>query len=237
MKKKILVFSGAGVSKESGLATFRDSKDSLWNNFKVEDVATIDAWMRNPQTVIDFYNIRRKEMKNAVPNDAHKIIAELEKDFDVIVSTQNVDDLHEKAGSKNVIHLHGELSYLKSDYDHSVIKPYDSELKLGDVCPEGGQWRPDVVWFGEGLDDDRVEATKMAASDATVCVIIGTSMQVSPANMIPWMTKETCIIYYIDPSDINFQIPKSRRPFFYHIQKVATEGMKEFLEDIKSYLL
>lgn len=200
MRKKILIFSGAGVSAESGVKTFRDN-DGLWENFKVEEVASIEGWRNDPQKVIDFYNLRRKEMQNVMPNESHKIIAELEKDFDVVISTQNVDDLHERAGSTNVIHLHGELKNLKSEYDHSVIKPFDSDLKLGDVCENGGQWRPDVVWFGENLDNDRVEATHMAASDATVCVIIGTSMKVSPANMIPWATKDTCIIYYIDPSD------------------------------------
>ena len=236
MKRKILIFSGAGVSAESGVKTFRDN-DGLWNNFKVEDVATISAWNRNPQPVIDFYNFRRREMIGVDPNAAHEIIAKLESDFDVTIVTQNVDDLHEKAGSTNIIHLHGELSKLRSEYNSETKKPFDSDLVLGDVCPEGGQFRPDIVWFGENLDFDKIEKTKEVAKEADVCIVVGTSMQVSPANTIPWLTKETCIIYYVDPGDMGFIVPSYRHGFFYHIQKPATEGVKEVADDIRSYLL
>ena len=234
MKKriKILVFTGAGIDQESGVRTFRDSGEGLWHNFKVDEIATIYAWSWNKKNMIDFYNWRRKEMLGVEPNQAHKIIAQLETDFDITISTQNVSDLHEKAGSSNVIHLHGELSKLRSDYNCDTKIPYDHDLTLGEVCPEGGQYRPDVVWFGENLDFDRVERTKKAAEEADVCIIVGTSMAVSPANTIPWQTKETCLIYYVDPGDIEFNIPKQRRPFFYHIQKKATDGMEEVKKDL-----
>jgi len=235
-KRKILVFSGAGVSAESGVKTFRDH-GGLWDNFKVEDVATIDAWNANPQPVIDFYNFRRKELNGVSPNQAHYTIAELEKDFDVVISTQNVDDLHERAGSSNVIHLHGELTKLKSETDDTILKSFDTDLKLGDLAPDGGQWRPDIVWFGEDLDFMRMHNTKVAAQECDVCIIVGTSMKVSPANGIPWQTKETTIIYYVDPSDMDFYVPEYRRGFFYHIQKPATEGMKEVMNDLKEIYL
>lgn len=235
-KRKILVFSGAGVSAESGVKTFRDH-GGLWNNFKVEDVATIDAWNANPQPVIDFYNFRRRELNGVSPNQAHHTIAELEKDFDVVISTQNVDDLHERAGSTNVIHLHGELTKLKSETDDTIVKSFDTDLKLGDLAPDGGQWRPDIVWFGENLDFVKMHNTRVAAQECDVCIIVGTSMKVSPANGIPWQTKETTIIYYVDPGDMDFYVPEYRRGFFYHIQKPATEGMKEVMDDLKEIYL
>lgn len=232
MKKfKVLVFTGAGVSAESGVKTFRDN-DGLWNNFRVEEVATIGAWRKNPQKVIDFYNLRRQEMIGVKPNPAHELISKLEKDFDVTLVTQNVDDLHEKAGSIDVIHLHGELSKLKSELKPDIKKPFIEDLKLGDVCRDGGQWRTDIVWFGEDLDFHNLELTKEAAQQADVCIIVGTSMQVSPANGIPWMTKETALIYYVDPGEINFYIPEYRRGFFFHIQKPASEGMKDVIDDL-----
>lgn len=235
-KRKILVFTGAGVSAESGVKTFRDG-GGLWHTFKVEEVAHIDGWNNNPQLCIDFYNLRRKEMGGVMPNDAHKIIAELEKDFDVTVVTQNVDYLHEKAGSTNVIHLHGEISKLRSEYNCDTKKDFTEDLKLGDLCPEGGQWRPDVVFFGEELDFMRMHNTKVAASECDVCIVVGTSMQVSPANSIPWATPELALIYYVDPSDIDFIIPKWRKSFFYHIQKPASLGMEEVRQDLEEIFL
>lgn len=229
--RKVLVFSGAGVSAESGVKTFRGG-DGLWDNFKIEDVATISGWRKNKKLVIDFYNIRRKEMVNALPNDGHKIISELENHFEVLVVTQNVDDLHEKSGSSNIIHLHGELSKLRSSVNPIIKKPFDSDLILGDKCPKGSQWRPDVVWFGEDLDGDLLSTTESFAKDCDVCIVIGTSMSVYPANGIPFWTKDTCIIYYVDPNDVNFQIPKNRRGFFYHIQKGGSEGMIEVKNDL-----
>jgi len=235
-RAKILVFTGAGVSKESGVATFRDS-DGLWNNFKIEEVATPHAWMTDPQKVMDFYNMRRNEMSDVKPNLAHEIIAELEKDFDVTVSTQNVDPLHEKAGSTKVIHLHGEISKIRSEINPNYVRPFERDLKMGDYCPEGGLMRPDVVWFGENLDWNRVIETQMAAESADVCIIVGTSMQVAPANGIPWLTKENCLIYYVDPGEMDFRVPTQKRPFFYHIQKPATLGMEEVRKDLETIFL
>lgn len=230
-KKKILVFSGAGVSKESGIDTFRDN-GGLWNNFDVKDVAHIDAWKKDPQTVIDFYNFRRKDMNSIKPNKAHIIIAELEKYFDVTVATQNVDPLHEMAGSTNVIHLHGEITKLRSEKDPTIFIDWTEELKIGQLASDGHQLRPDIVWFGEELNYDRIDNVTKAANQADICIIVGTSMQVSPANQIPFLTPQTCLIYYVDPGNKDFYLPNMREHFFYHIQKNATEGMKDVKKDL-----
>lgn len=235
MKKKILIFTGAGISAESGVKTFRD-QGGLWDTFKIEEVASIDGWINDPQKVIDFYNLRRKELDSVLPNQAHIDVAELEKDYDVTIVTQNVDDLHERAGSSNIIHLHGELRYLKSQDFSGYREPYNRDLKIGDNDPDGNQLRPDVVWFGEGLDETLTSKAMIAASKADICIIVGTTMQVAPACYIPWETPETCIIYYVDPSEVDFQIPRMKKPFFYHIQKNATEGVREVIEDINSYV-
>ena len=232
-KKKILVFSGAGVSKESGVETFRDSPEGLWNNYDVMKIAHIDAWKKDPQNVINFYNLRREEMSGVKPNKAHDIISELEKYFDVIVVTQNVDSLHEQAGSTKVIHLHGEINKLRSEVDPNIITEWKNPLKLGDLAEDGCQLRPDIIWFGEELRSDRIEEVRKEASDASVCIIIGTSMQVSPANGIPLLTPETSLIYYVDPGEREFKLPRFRELFFYHIQEPATIGM----ESVKKELL
>ncbi len=233
MKNKILVFTGAGVSKESGVDTFRDN-GGLWMNYDIKKVAHIDAWKENPQLVLDFYNMRKNDMIEVTPNLAHKIIADLEKDFDVTVVTQNVDDLHEKAGTTKVIHLHGELSKVRSENSTEFVYPYDKDIKIGDLAEDGHQLRPYITWFGEDLDWEKVQLAKDAAKDADVCVIVGTSMQVSPANTIPFQTKETALIYYVDPGDVDFYIPGFREYFFYHIQEPATTGMEKIKEQLKS---
>jgi NAD-dependent deacetylase len=233
MKNKILVFTGAGVSKESGVDTFRDN-GGLWMNYDIKKVAHIDAWKENPQLVLDFYNMRKNDMIGVTPNLAHKIIADLEKDFDVTVVTQNVDDLHEKAGTTKVIHLHGELSKVRSENSTEFVYPYDKDIKIGDLAEDGHQLRPYITWFGEDLDWEKVQLAKDAAKDADVCVIVGTSMQVSPANTIPFQTKETALIYYVDPGDVDFYIPGFREYFFYHIQEPATTGMEKIKEELKT---
>lgn len=233
MKNKILVFTGAGVSKESGVDTFRDN-GGLWMNYDIKKVAHIDAWKKNPQLVLDFYNMRKNDMIGVTPNLAHKIIADLEKDFDVTVVTQNVDDLHEKAGTTKVIHLHGELSKVRSENSTEFVYPYDKDIKIGDLAEDGHQLRPYITWFGEDLDWEKVQLAKDAAKDADVCVIVGTSMQVSPANTIPFQTKETALIYYVDPGDVDFYIPGFREYFFYHIQEPATTGMEKIKEELKT---
>ena len=232
--KKILIFTGAGVSKESGIETFRDAKDGLWNNYRIEDVATPDGWRKNRQLVLDFYNARRAQLNTVEPNLAHQLIASLEKDFDVTIVTQNVDNLHERAGSKNIIHLHGELTKSRSTFPGST-ETYDchDDINLGDKCPRGSQLRPHIVWFSESLDPIKIKNAETEAEKCDICIIVGTSMQVSPANQIPFLTKEDCLIYYIDPSDMDFYLDKQRRPFFKHIKEPATIGMQKVIDIIK----
>jgi len=232
MKRKILVFSGAGIDKESGIETFRDS-NGLWNNYKIEDVATLEGWEKDKQKVLEFYNNMRRGLDNINPNRAHYIIAELESDFDVTVVTQNVTDLHKRAGSSKVIHLHGELKKSKSTFPGSTEK-YDclDDINIGDKCQRGSQLRHDICFFGEELDSHNIDLATEAVKDIEVCIIVGTSMKVAPANMIPFLTKENCLLYYVDPSDIDFFIDKQRRPFFTHFKENATDGMKKVKKDL-----
>ena len=230
-KKKILVFTGAGVSAESGIKTFRD-EGGLWDSHKVEDVASIEGWNRNPKLVLDFYNKRRREFTGQVsPNQSHILLAEMEKDFDVTIVTQNVDNLHEQAGSTKVIHLHGEFVNMYGK-NKNIKFPYNKDIEIGDLCPEGGQLRPDIVWFGEELDFLKMDEVKSVASESDICIIIGTSMCVYPAAGIPWLTKETSLIYYVDPGNIDFLVPKFRKYFFYHFQKLASDGVKEVYDEL-----
>jgi len=232
MKKiKILIFTGAGVSAESGVETFRTDSNGLWMNHKVEDVATPQGWKRDREKVLNFYNERRRQLKEVEPNLAHKIIADLEKDFEVDVITQNVDNLHERAGSKNVLHLHGELTKVRSTLDPSLIYDWESNCNIGDRCRKGSQLRPHVTWFGEDLDNEITEKSVKIAGEVDVCIIVGTSMNVAPANLIPHLTKETCLLYYVDPSD-NWQPPNSRKSFYTHIKEPATSGMKKVKEEL-----
>lgn len=234
-RKKILVFSGAGVSKESGIETFRDSKQSLWNNFKIEDVATIDAWRKDKELVLKFYNERRAQLKVVQPNLAHRLIAELENEFDVTVVTQNVDDLHERSGSTNVIHLHGELTKVRSTLDPTLIYDWVEDVNIGDKCDKGSQLRPHICWFGEMLNQDYVNKAIKAAEQCDYCIIVGTSLQVSPANEIPFLTGVEVPIYYIEPSNIDmvmYDIPDYKLPYFHHVKKVATKGMQYIFNKI-----
>ncbi len=231
-KKKILIFTGAGIDKESGISTFRDSKDGLWNNYKIEDVASIQGWKKDKSTVLDFYNQRRREMKLADINIAHKIVAELENDFDVTVVTQNVSDLHERAGSTDVIHLHGELSKVRSTFNDEIILDWDGDLVIGDKCPEGGQLRPHIVWFGEILEIGNLHYAKTKADEADICIVVGTSMQVYPANTIPFLTGHNTLIYYVDPGDAEFEVSDRRKKFFKHIKEPASTGMVKVKNDL-----
>jgi NAD-dependent deacetylase len=237
MKKKILIFTGAGIDKESGVDTFRDSKNGLWNNYKIEDVATIDGWRKDREQVLNFYNERRSQLDTIKPNLAHEIIVELERDFEVTVVTQNVTDLHRRAGSTNIIHLHGELRKVRSTLNPNLVYDWSGDLNLGDRCERGSQLRPHITWFGEDLDSDSTRLSTLAAKDADICIIIGTSMQVAPANMIPYLTKDSCLLYYIDPSVIDFFIDKQRRPFFTHLQENATDGMIKVKQDLMEIYL
>lgn len=233
MKRKVVVFTGAGVSQESGLKTFRDS-NGLWHEYKIEEVATPSALKYNTEVFTDFYNKRKNDLKNILPNKAHLVIKDLEDYFDVVVVTTNIDDLHEKAGSSTIYHLHGTLSKLRSSSEDSNYKiDFIEDFKVGDLCPEGHQLRPDVVLFGEALPYGQFYKSQLAFYDADVIIICGTSMQVYPAAGLPWSAQDNALIYFIDPNDIEFNVPKDRRPFFYHIQKKATEGMQEVYDDIK----
>lgn len=232
-KKKILVFSGAGVSKESGIETFRGD-GGLWGSYRVEDVATKDAWRRNRALVLEFYNQRRAQLKDVHPNLAHQIIAELEKEHDVVLVTQNVDNLHERAGSTNVVHLHGELTKSRSTFPGSgETLDCFGDINIGDKCSRGSQLRPHIVWFGENLDPNDLDKAEAAAKECDICVVVGTSMQVSPANQIPFLTKEDCIIFYVDPSEKDFYVPEFRSNFFHHIKEPATTGMQTLVNILK----
>lgn len=236
MKRKIVIFTGAGISQESGIRTFRDN-GGLWNEFKVSEVATPTALKNNTKVFCDFYNMRKNDLKNFQPNKAHLICKELEEWFDVDVVTSNVDNLHEKAGSSTIYHLHGDLTKLRSSYNPSYIIDYVDDLKPGDVCPDGAQMRPNIVLFGENLPYVEYESALRSINQADVLVIVGTSMQVYPAAGMPWESKETCIIYYIDPNEIGFVVPKEKRPFFTHVQEKATDGMEFVMNDLKEIFL
>jgi NAD-dependent deacetylase len=177
---KVVVFTGAGISAESGLQTFRDS-NGLWNDFKVEDVATPEAWASDQELVLQFYNDRRKQAFDAIPNEAHDAVARLEEKFEVIVITQNIDDLHERSGSTNVIHVHGQLKYARSSKNDSLLYLYDEgkPIQAGDVCDEGSQLRPDVVWFGEDVQNYDLAIKHILTAGRVL--VVGTSLSVHPA--------------------------------------------------------
>lgn len=222
--KKIVVLSGAGVSAESGIKTFRDS-GGLWEGHDVMDVASPEGWERDRKLVLNFYNERRKDVLNAEPNEGHKIIALLESHYQVTVITQNVDNLHEKAGSTNVIHLHGELFKSRSTVDPSLIYSIEGwELNLGDKCEKGSQLRPHIVWFGEMVPmmDVAIEETLLA----DYFIVIGTSMQVYPAAGLIQYVKESIPKFIIDPNVPNI----SASPNLIFIEEVASSGMKKVRE-------
>ena len=219
MKKKLVVLTGAGISAESGIKTFRDS-DGLWEGHNVKDVATPEGWHKNPGLVLDFYNQRRKQLKEVVPNRGHEILAELEQDFEVFIVTQNVDDLHERAGSSNVLHLHGELLKVRSTKNLNYVLDWQEDLNFGDVDDDNNQLRPHIVWFGEdvpALD----EALKITQS-ADYFAVIGTSLQVYPAAGLIDFIKVTTPLFYIDPKPI--KIPNLRNPLEV-IPEVASLGV------------
>ncbi len=223
--QKLVVLTGAGVSAESGIQTFRDS-NGLWENHDIMEVASPEGWRKNQQLVQNFYNQRRKQLSLCQPNDAHKILANLEKHFEVQIITQNIDDLHERAGSSDVLHLHGELSKSQSTIDPSLVYPLDHwEIKTGDKCEKGSQLRPFIVWFGEEVPmmDRAVEI----AGAADIFLVLGTSMQVYPAasliNFVPKQAKK----YLIDPQGTSLRLPDDVTV----IQETATVGMRK-LEEI-----
>jgi NAD-dependent deacetylase len=196
-KKHLVVLSGAGISAESGIPTFRGS-DGLWEGHRLEDVATPEAWQRDPALVLEFYNQRRKAALHVQPNAGHKALAELEEHFQVSIITQNIDNLHEKAGSSQVLHLHGELFKCRSVLDENTLYEIDGwELKLGDCCPAGGQLRPHVVWFGEPVP--MMERAMELAATADLFLIVGTSLLVYPAANLIYYVPSQAAKYVIDP--------------------------------------
>lgn len=219
--KKLAILTGAGVSKESGINTFRDS-NGLWEQYPVEDVASIEGWYRNPKLVLNFYNERRRALKSAKPNKAHITIAELEKYLNITVITQNIDNLHERAGSTNVIHLHGELTKARGDDDENTI--YDigyDDIHYGDLSKSGTQLRPHIVWFGEAVP--MIEKAAEIISDCDTLLVVGTSLAVYPAAGLINYIKEGVPLYLIDPNPIKVNYSK-----YNQIQEIASIGMEKF---------
>ncbi|WP_299003341.1 NAD-dependent deacylase [uncultured Tenacibaculum sp.] len=199
MKKRLVVLTGAGISAESGLKTFRDA-DGLWEGHDIYEVASPQGFHANPELVLDFYNQRRRQLLEVAPNKAHLNLADLESTFDVDIITQNVDDLHERAGSSNVLHLHGELLKVRSTKNENLVYPWKKDILLGDTCEENAQLRPHIVWFGE--DVPLLEKAVEITLQADILVIIGTSMQVYPAaSLVDYVTSNTPI-YFIDPNPV-----------------------------------
>jgi len=195
--KRIVVLTGAGISAESGLQTFRDG-NGLWNKYRFEDLASPQAWARDPELVLEFYNMRRKKLFEVEPNAAHYAIVKLEEKYDVQIITQNVDDLHERAGSSKVLHLHGELKKARSTADSGLVYELDHwELKLGDKCEKGSQLRPHIVWFGEMVP--MIEPAAQISSTADIFIVVGTSMVVYPAAGLIGYAGNDIPKYYIDP--------------------------------------
>ena len=199
--KNIVVLTGAGISAESGLGTFRDS-EGLWEKYKIEDVATEKAFLKNPALVLEFYNIRRKQLLNSFPNDAHFALNKLKEKYNLSILTQNIDDLHERSGNTDIIHLHGKLRESRSVIDNKIYSIKGSKLNIGDYCEQGGQLRPNVVWFGEAVPNMDLAIDKVI--QASIFIIIGTSLNVFPAaSLIDYATKAKRIII-IDPNSSNY---------------------------------
>jgi NAD-dependent deacetylase len=227
--QKIVVLTGAGISAESGIKTFRDS-DGLWEGHDINDVASPAGWNRNPALVLDFYNQRRRQLKDVKPNDAHYALKKLEEKFEVVIITQNVDDLHERAGSSKIIHLHGQLNKVRCTHDHhQLVYSWTDDLNLGDLCDKGHQLRPHIVWFGESVPlipnaiDHCINSDKL--------IIIGTSMQVYPAAGLVAYADSHCDIYYIDPN------PKQSSELsnlnkLHVIAETATKGVPALVGDL-----
>lgn len=224
--KKIVILSGAGMSAESGVKTFRDD-NGLWQNHRFEDVASPIAWQNDPELVLEFYNQRRKQLFEVEPNAGHFALARLEKKYDVQIVTQNVDDLHERAGSSNVLHLHGELKKVRSTTDPSLVYTLDHwELKLGDTCEKGSQLRPHIVWFGEAVDMIGPAVEVVATAD--MLIVIGTSMVVYPAASLIHYVKDGIPKYYIDPKA--FQVNGISNLEI--INKKAGDGVPELVDKL-----
>lgn len=204
MRKKLIVLTGAGISAESGISTFRDA-GGLWEQHRIEDVATPEAWQKNPELVLRFYNQRRERLKAAEPNPGHRALVELESHYDVHIITQNVDDLHEKAGSSQILHLHGELCKVRSEGHEHLVYDWHGDLNPGDLCERGFQLRPHIVWFGEPVP--MLGPAAELAGEADIFMIIGTSLQVYPAASLMIYAGRHIPFYYIDPNpQVNWEL-------------------------------
>ncbi len=230
MKKRIVVLTGAGVSAESGLGTYRDN-GGLWDKYDPMEVASAEGWRRNPALVLNFYNMQREKLKDCEPNAAHRAIAGLEKDYTVCVITQNVDNLHERAGSTRVIHLHGEVTKVRPQDSYTWEDGYSEKqvvdvgygkVSLGDKSPKGVQLRPHIVFFGEQVP--KIEEAANVVAQADILLIVGTSMQVYPAASLYTFARTDCPIYLIDPASVSV---RDRR--IVHIRETATQGMQTFI--------
>lgn len=228
-KKKLVVLSGAGISAESGISTFRDN-NGLWEQYRVEDVASIEGWHRNPELMTRFYNERRMQLPNVEPNEAHRLLAQLEEQYDVTIVTQNVDNLHERAGSTHIIHLHGELMKVTSSLRPNdpkqirTLRPNELEVKMGDMAPDGSQLRPFIVWFGESVP--QIEAAVEATLQADLYLVVGTSLNVYPAAGLVNYVPNNTPIYLIDPAPVSWNAMHKMT----HIQKGASEGMRQLID-------
>ena len=223
--KKVIVLSGAGISAESGISTFRDS-GGLWEQHRIEDVATYEGWLNNRELVLDFYNQRRKQLCDVLPNAGHYELVRLEQGYDVQIITQNVDDLHERAGSKNILHLHGELKKARSTAAENYVVEIDGwELSEGMLCPRGAQLRPHIVWFGEAVP--MIEPAAKLCSQADYLIVVGTSLNVYPAaGLINYAPPQTPI-YLIDPNDV-----WANAPNITYIKEPASSGVKKVVDEL-----
>lgn len=227
-KKKLVILTGAGISAESGLRTFRDS-DGLWEGYNIEDVATPRAWRRDPQLVLDFYNYRRQNVREAKPNAAHYGLATLEKDFDVAIITQNIDDLHERAGSSRILHLHGEILKMRSERNEELIYPVTGDIKLGDKAEDGAQLRPHIVWFEEPVP--MMEQAVPLVNEADLFVVVGTSLVVYPAAGLVHYTQRGTPLFVLDK-----KLPFiADNGYLTSIEKPATEGISVLTEYLLQY--
>jgi NAD-dependent deacetylase len=228
MKKNIVIMTGAGISAESGIQTFRDA-DGLWEGHDVMQVATPEGWQRDRELVLKFYNDRRRQLLDVQPNAAHKALVELEKQYNVVIITQNVDDLHERAGSKRVVHLHGELRKARSTKDPTLIYEWDKDINVGDSCEQGAQLRPHIVWFGEAVP--MLETAAHLTSMADIVLVIGSSMQVYPAAGLVSYAPTRTDIYYIDPKPaVNYEL-KLRKNLTIIAEK-ATIGVRQVVDKL-----
>lgn len=228
MSKKLIVLTGAGISAESGISTFRDA-GGLWEQHRIEDVATPEGWKRDPELVLRFYNQRRERLKAAEPNAGHRALVHLEAMYDVHVITQNVDDLHEKAGSQQVLHLHGELRKVRSERYEDVVYDWEGDLRVGDLCEHGFQLRPQVVWFGESVP--MLEPAAELTAEADIFLIVGTSLQVYPAASLMVYANRHIPFYYIDPNpQVNWEL--QQMPNLTIVPEPASTGVPKVVQEL-----